>query len=303
MEERNFGLLLLNILKRDPELKEVTIELKEVQRNNGTKFLTLMFKQNESHVASATQLSKYLEAYKSKHMSIEAIIYDIKNLIVNYSEHERFFAQMTSFENVKDFIGFRLINYKTNEEKLEKVVHAKYLDLAVEFILVLDKVHGIISITQDMLDVWGTTVQEVSKIAKVNMPKLCPATLGTMKETLIQRAESEDEKEMIRQNWEEAFDNMPFWILSNEIGQYGAGVALYKDVLALCADKFNSDLILLPCSVHEWIVLPEAPEVNYSDFIPVVRMVNATEVSEEEYLSDNVYKYTRFTDTLEIMKE
>ena len=58
------------------------------------------------------------------------------------------------------------------------------------------------------------------------------------------------------------------------------------------ARKLNSDVLILPSSVHETIVLPSSGnlELDYS-FIEMVKEVNMTTLASEEILSDNVYYY------------
>jgi hypothetical protein len=70
----------------------------------------------------------------------------------------------------------------------------------------------------------------------------------------------------------------------------GAASIVYTDILEQLKQQFNDNLILIPSSINEWLVLPQsfAPTDNISD---MVHEVNLTAVAEDERLSDNVYLY------------
>ena len=59
-------------------------------------------------------------------------------------------------------------------------------------------------------------------------------------------------------------------------------------------------MILLPSSIHEWMIIrkEEHPlsEMNLEELRSLVRTVNSEWVSNDDVLSDNVYYYCRQTD-------
>ena len=66
------------------------------------------------------------------------------------------------------------------------------------------------------------------------------------------------------------------------------------------ADKFDSDIYILPSSIHETLLIPADGEKDAEELKDMVRTINATEVSPEEVLSDNVYVYIRATERVEM---
>ena len=73
------------------------------------------------------------------------------------------------------------------------------------------------------------------------------------------------------------------------------------DLLQDLADKKESDLLILPSSVNEVLLLAE--EDNILDMDSVKKMVediNRDYVDEEERLSDNIYTYKRKTGKISI---
>ncbi len=80
------------------------------------------------------------------------------------------------------------------------------------------------------------------------------------------------------------------YIVSNTKKMFGASVLLYAQYFDALAQKLG-DLYILPSSVHEVIIVPKAAGGNVENLREMVMSVNETEVSEEEFLSNNVYIY------------
>lgn len=82
------------------------------------------------------------------------------------------------------------------------------------------------------------------------------------------------------------------WVLTNRKKLNGAAVMLYPEMFKKLADWTRSDLYVLPSSIHEVIAIPDGgadPKILKS----MVGAVNSSEVSKDEFLSENVYKYIR----------
>lgn len=77
---------------------------------------------------------------------------------------------------------------------------------------------------------------------------------------------------------------------NNSAAVNGAASIVYSNALDDLAKKLNSDLFVLPSSVHE--VLAVSTEVGDAEsFADMVRSVNEEQVAYEEQLSDHVYRY------------
>ncbi len=72
-------------------------------------------------------------------------------------------------------------------------------------------------------------------------------------------------------------------------------------MLKKIASKLNDDLIILPSSVHETILLRASIAGNTSVLKLMVEEVNQSQVEREERLSDNVYKYERSSDKVSVL--
>ena len=91
---------------------------------------------------------------------------------------------------------------------------------------------------------------------------------------------------------ESAIDPMML-ILTNQYKIYGATTMLYPGILKKISDKLDSDLVLIPSSIHEFLVLPRTIHDDIPTLNSFINEVNSTEVTDEEILSDHVYIYSR----------
>lgn len=82
-------------------------------------------------------------------------------------------------------------------------------------------------------------------------------------------------------------------IISNKSKVYGFEAVMTNTVKTYLKDKFGSlnNLIIIPSSIHEAIVLEKKDGMIVDEFCKIIRAVNSTEVSPTDYLSDNAYGY------------
>ena len=66
------------------------------------------------------------------------------------------------------------------------------------------------------------------------------------------------------------------------------------------SEKMGCDLYVLPSSIHEIIVVPAVSQCNEDELRDMVRDVNRSSVSNEDFLSDTLYRYNRGTAQLQI---
>lgn len=91
----------------------------------------------------------------------------------------------------------------------------------------------------------------------------------------------------------------PLWVLCTQTGSYGASVLLYKEPFDRLAERYGSDLYVIPSSIHEVLVVPTRG-LEPEDPRCMVACINASEVPEGEQLSDNIYRYSREDGSLSI---
>lgn len=85
---------------------------------------------------------------------------------------------------------------------------------------------------------------------------------------------------------------IPIYVVTNDITVDGAIAIASKEAMEKVHDTIGEDFYILPSSRHEIMAVPESIATDPKDLKAVVEKINATEVSREDKLSDNIYHYT-----------
>ena len=64
-----------------------------------------------------------------------------------------------------------------------------------------------------------------------------------------------------------------------------------ESLLSEISRKLDSDLFLIPSSVHECMVVPTEIWEEKDTLSDMVREINHTQVSEQDFLADTIYRY------------
>ena len=87
----------------------------------------------------------------------------------------------------------------------------------------------------------------------------------------------------------------PMIVASNKGKVFGSIAMKAKDKLAEVADRYGTDLVILPSSIHECLLMPVKEDTNFMELDAMVQEVNVTQVAPEEVLSDHAYRFCRAT--------
>lgn len=276
------------------------VSIRKVTKNNGTTLTGIMIKAPGNNVAPTIYLESALEAFKSG-TDFDDIV---DALVRKYHESESVSIDIESFtkwEHAKDHIFFKLVNKAKNANFLIDAPYTDIVgDLVAEYCLLVDNNEDgmqSVLIHNGLLANWGNpTAKELHDLARENTPRLFPASVKSMYETLCEMMGGAENLP-----FDEGDDNMPMTVASNANRVNGAAVILYDGVLADVAEKNGCDLYILPSSIHEVLLLPVnkvGKDVN--TLADLVQSVNAGQVAPDEYLSDTVYLYHKDTDTITV---
>lgn len=280
--------------------EDYTVKLQEVSKNNGVMLQGLLILAEEKNITPTIYLNSFWEAYEQG-MPFAVIVKRILQIYREDTPKENvdmsFFKE---FDKVKDRICFRLISAERNGELLTKIPHIRYMDMAICFFYsyqgeVLG--NGSILIYHTHLDMWQTSVEELYELAEKNTPKLYHWESTSMEEAVKEMLEKRDSEEM---DFGDFFQIMPMQVLSNESRVNGAACILYPKLLKTLAEAVGKNLYIIPCSIHEVIILQDSGAEDALRLQETIKEVNRTQVEPEEILSDNLYYYNRFLDQLKI---
>lgn len=287
MEIKEFA----EIIREELEVRTgLAVTTNEARKNNNIVLHGICITEPGSNVMPTIYLEPYFDSYEDG-MSMESILASIIKVAKDRKVSTSFDVNwFTDFEQVKDKIAFKLINYNDNKELLKEIPHTKFLDLAkVYFAVVESKAFGsgTIQIYNSHMETWGVTTEQLEEIATDNTPKLFPTIFIGLTELLEEIIPVDADLSEVD------FGERLMYVTSNSKKFYGAAVMCYPNVIKDFAEHLESDLYILPSSIHELILIPTSEAVDEEKLKAMVRNVNQTLVAAEEILSDSVYKYSR----------
>lgn len=280
------------------------ISLEQVRKNNGVLLQGLNIWHKNSFIGSTIYMEAFYQQYLN-HIPIEHLAEDIFQLFHENAVSEDLMENTFSdFSSASKALAYKLIHTGDNKELLKNLPHIPFLDLSITFYLALHTNDHFYSslITTSQMDHWHLTVQDLFQTAHYNTPLLFPYQLNTMDHLLTQMAnvsESEDCEQLVDNIIKQCRKERPaMYVLTNMCETFGACCLLYPGILNSLACSIGTDLIILPSSIHEVLLLPDNGKSSYQALNHMVTEVNAGEVAREEWLSDHIYLYSRHSDSI-----
>lgn len=263
------------------------VELRDVHKNNGVILRQLQINNGERIQPSITIDDYIIQAETGR--NIDEIAQEIVENNKKSMEIAKSFRNIElNYENVLNHTKACLVNYENNKDMLEKIPHRQFLDLAVIYRCFLD-VNISFIITNDAMELLDTNQNELWEAAEANADEY----------------ECKSVSEFIRKKIGVYVPDEPLYFFTNKLKLYGSSVMLGTEPFRGLAKRFNSDLYIIPSSIHEVLAIPisELPDTEVEDMEglrALVGIVNNNDVEEQEVLSSNVYLYSLDNDEISI---
>ena len=271
------------------KFEEYTVSEKLVNKVN-VELETLMLVPNRENNGDTDEpccmANTYFKTYYEKYAlgaSFEMLIKEIAAIIKATDVISEKMKKSTEEEQIifGECIVFQLINKERNKRLIENVPHYDVLDLTLICREVVINGNDLYS-----------TIIDYEILRKINMTeeKLYKFALEMTKKTL--------KPELVAVA-------PPMYALSNKGLPWGAASIVYEKLLEDLANKLDCDLYLLPSSLDEIIVLPtNLPETKINDETvkELLKAGNKESITEEEWLSDNVYIYRKDEHLIDILQ-
>lgn len=276
---------------------EMVVEIQEVTKVNLSLEGLTIRKQGEN-IAPTIYLNQYFNQFNDGR-AMDDIVQDIIKVYENNQPKNIMDVFKTEdfydFEKMKEKIVLKVINTERNLDLLEQVPHLDMegLGLSVVFYVSLmtgEQSAGIL-IKNEHLKLWEKTVSDLLTVAEVNTNRMHAFTIKSMNEVLSGMFGFEEE--LIPE------DVPALYVLTDENKTFGASQLFLKDKIREFAKQQDCDVYILPSSVHELLLLrADFPNVEPEYLKEMVCEVNATEVSNEDFLCDGAFKYELATDKI-----
>lgn len=289
MEKTEFAQLLKNEVESKTG-KEV--RLTKVLKNNDVTLTGISIIYPDSNVTATTYVEYYFNSYQHGDKTLEEIadkvVKDCEDGMENVGNNIT--KCFLNYDLVKFRLGCRLINYEKNKAILQNIPYRRVMDLAVAYHCIVDigpDSRGNVLIENKHLEAWGVSQEQFISDAEENIKKRLDPVIIPMEEITPSI--------YIILHREFGNDLVGMYVMSNWEHNYGAVEMIYgTSTLKEFADKMESDLYVLPCSVHEVILIPlEYDEEIVKRYNQMVREINNLYVEPEEVLADHAYFFSR----------
>lgn len=274
-----------------------SINLIEINKTNGPlKGFTTKTKEGPNPVI---YYDEYEQKLNNKEMTVNEIVY---NLIMDIEAANMTHPpkinidELLDFNKIKDNIFIKLVNTALNKNTFDKLVHSPLGDFSIIYYIEIpmdDENFGVTSITNDLLEKWNTSREQLHNIAIKNTTTKYPAQLFSLEEMFLQS--KEDNKLNNKTHLPEGL-----YVLTNSIKHFGACTVCYPNILDTLDDLFNSNFYLIPSSIHEFIIMGRPDTIDGMNTI--IKEANNSVVYDTEVLGEYVYKYNKETKSIERME-
>lgn len=256
---------------------EFKVEAREVRKNNGLIRKGITIQPVESNIGPTIYVDEMIDEMTDAEIA-DKVVEIYESQLDSMEGLNGIADKITNRDFVLSHLTARLVNADKNESLLEEVPHTMFEDMAVIY-QVAPTPETSTLLTYKLAEDADVEGEDLLKIALSNM-KFKSCTIGQILE------------EMIGMPAEQFDGEIAMHVITTERRVFGAVGMLDYKLLGEVADKIGSDIYILPSSIHELIaVSSEAGDLGQIQ--DVVKSVNRTEVSDDEYLSDSVYMYSR----------
>lgn len=271
-----------------------TFTLQDIIKNNDTHLDGLTILSPGANIGPTIYLNYYFEQYLETGRSLPETVDDILKSCGDSPDPSSVdISFFTDYDKAKSRIVFKLVNYERNRTLLSDVPHFRFLDLALVFQCLAEVTptgSASILIHNRHLPYWGITKDDLYALAQQNTPKLLSYEFLNMKDVIQELFSAPDAGQP-----SDTAAGFPMYVLTNHCRLNGSVCMLYENLLEAIAGRLDADLVIIPSSIHEVLILPSGIPKDIDALSGVIQEVNSSQLSREEILSDHAYYFSRET--------
>ena len=289
--------------------QDKTAMIEQVMKNNGV-LLQGLFMRNGKGKTNQAGPVLYLEPFYKEYQngrSLEDVWREIAEQYDTAQKEVQNVSISIAYEKIKNGLFVSVCNAEQNEQRLQGIPHDIREDLALIYqsrIHLHDGQTGSIVINNQHLSHWGITKEQLQTDAWDNMKKIMPPVFFTMNE-MMEQLEREYSYGVFSPKEIKPIDDIEtdafLYVLTNTEADCGAVYMFDDELMARIAERLDSNLLALPSSLHEILILKEREGMDPFELRMMVEEINKDVVRPEDKLSDEVYRYDKETHSLKAM--
>lgn len=221
-----------------------------------------------------------LEKLEDIGASVDQIVDKAAEILIEEESHG---IEATAINMNKDYVlnnvKYKLINREKNKKIEKRCPSKKMLDLIAVYqieIIGNEDGTGTAIVTKELMDNFGMSIEELDNAAKENTKN--DIKIFSMSNMFGNNDQLQEE--------------IPLYVATTKKGINGAAAMMDNDSLRSFGDEHKCDFYILPSSIHE-VLFYISSETKTNELREMVASVNEKEVDEIDFLSNNVYFFSR----------
>lgn len=277
------------------EKYEAEFQCNEVLKNNGIRLTGIIGRLPKQNAAPNIYIDELYASYQMG-MPFETVASIVEEEFANAKSLPDA-MYVSDFAEVKDKIVMRLVNKELNNELLKNAPHMSVAsDLAITYRIMCKATDADIAtalLNNEIFEDWKISFDELHKLALQNTERIFPAQTESLQNVIFKLLKEKFPEEMQQEEREQldlaSETDIEVYVLTNNMGINGASVILYPSVREHISKEFGNVLIL-PSSVHELMLVPHHLEDDLQFFKDLVKEANETAVGRLDFLSNSIYR-------------
>ena len=281
------------------DMQEVKISAEQVNKLQGKSYYGLSVKPVDFNAGFSLDLHPLFECVEEGE-PYEHVLKQIGKFTVQVMKQlpKQEILEFMDYGSLRKKMTVQVVPVKGNEEMLRTVPHMKKEDLALVYRFVhctrQKEVYAAL-ITNELMNSYHISVEELHEQAMTNAVKKFPATIRSMKDIISEV--SKTRPDLVGEKREER--KLEMYVATCNNGVNGASCIFYPGFLKQAAEQLGGDLYILPCSIHEVIFVVDTGEVDHRRLEKMVHEANEAVIEPKDWLSDFVYHYDAKEDIFE----
>lgn len=297
------------------------IIIRKVRKNNGVFLTALSITRKDINIAPNVYIDIFYEEYKKGRLTLDDITDNIYAMAMGRLGEalglERIPRNIDDFNQIKNDIVIKVINYEWNKKALKDIPHIKWNDLAITYCYRLKinnnydelglKLDGNIQIDNRLLEIWNISKEELHSVAMDNTRKFYMPEITVITKVLEAFLTDNFDAMNPPEYDKDAVENM--FVFTNKEKFLGASSFLFPELIQKANEEmWDCEIVyIIPSSINELILMPymSNSKPDMADVLRgMIKDVNDSEFLERiEILSYSLYKWERDTNEITIAQE
>lgn len=276
------------------QFKEMKIDVHQVEKVNMTMDAINLLGEGVG-VSPTIYINDMYDHYKSTD-DLQNVLQSAAERMSNAMKEAPEIVPTLDMQDAKDNIVFQLINTEQNKDMLLDTPNRQFQDLSVIYRWVVKSdMDGIQStvVRNALAEKLGFSEEQMFRLAVENTRRMFPPSVKSMNDVIRDMFMKDG---MPGEVADMMIGEMPpeqtMWVISNDRGINGAISMLYEDQLHNLSQQLETDLYIMPSSVHEVIAVSSSMG-DPNELAQMVSEINMDQVSLDERLSNQVYHYDK----------